>query len=84
MKAYNVDDADKGKHVFFFFCWLKVKIYISYGNQYGNCSEKWELIYLKHSVTNIGNTPKDASFYRRDTCSTMFIVALLIITTHIS
>jgi hypothetical protein len=28
--------------------------------------------------TIIGHRPKDASFYHRDTCSTMFIAALVI------
>ena len=61
--------------------------YRHYGNQHSTSSGRWEYIYLNiylfylwTSISSIFDRyPNDASSYLRDTCSTIFIAALLII-----
>jgi hypothetical protein len=47
------------------------------GNQSSCCSENW--IYLRTQLYSWAYTQKNAPTYSKDTCSTMFIVALFII-----
>jgi hypothetical protein len=49
------------------------------GNQSGDPSQYWKLIYLKPSYITLGNIPKYVPPCGRGTCSTMFIVALFVI-----
>ena len=48
------------------------------GNQSGSSSENWTKYYLRTQLY-LNIYPKDAPTYNKDTCSTMFIVALFII-----
>ena len=55
-------------------CWWGADSYSHYGNECGGSSERWELIYLTIQLYH----PWDTSSYHKNTCSTMFITALLI------
>jgi hypothetical protein len=50
------------------------------GNQFGISSEKLDIVLPEDlAIPLLSIYPKDASTYRKDTCSTMFIAALFII-----
>jgi hypothetical protein len=49
------------------------------GNQSGGSSENWTRYYLRTQLY-LGIYPKDAPTCNKDTCSTMFIAAIFIIT----
>jgi len=55
-------------------------LYIHFGNQFGGFfQEAGNNFTSRPSYTTLGHTCKDAPLYHRDTCSTVFIAALLVI-----
>jgi hypothetical protein len=49
------------------------------GNQFSGCSGNWTVIPENLAIPLLDIYPKDAPTYNKDTCSSMFIAALLMI-----
>jgi hypothetical protein len=61
-------------------CWWECKLVNHFGNQFANFSENCRIVLPQDSdILLLGIYPKHDPPYNKDTCSTMFIAALLII-----
>jgi hypothetical protein len=74
VRALAGKDEEQGEY--FYIAGESTNLSNHFGNQFGHFLENWELYYF---CTTPGYILKDATTPQKDTCSTMFIEALVII-----
>jgi hypothetical protein len=78
MTADTGEDLEKEEH--FSIIGGVSSLYNQSGNQSGSSSENWTIVLPEDpTIPFLGIYPEDAPTGKKDTCSTMFIAALIII-----